>query len=89
MWKSDVKQLEKRKKIAHHLGGKENVAKHHQEGRMTVRERIHMLVDRGSFSERGILAGVPTYDIDDKNWLIDLVPCPFVMGIAKIDGRPN
>jgi len=87
MWESDVKQLERRKKIARQLGGKENVAKHHQKGRMTVRERIDVLVDRGSFIERGILAGVPTYDIDDNNKLIDLVPCPFVMGIARIDGR--
>ena len=87
MWESDVKQLERRKKIARQLGGKENVAKHHQEGRMTVRERIDVLVDSGSFIERGMLAGVPTYDIDDKNKLIDLIPCPFVMGIARIDGR--
>ncbi|MBW2341861.1 MAG: carboxyl transferase [Deltaproteobacteria bacterium] len=86
MWESEVKQLKRRKKIARQLGGKENVAKHHQVGRMTVRERIDMLVDRGSFIERGILAGVPTYDINDKNKLIDLVPCPFVMGIARIDG---
>jgi acetyl-CoA carboxylase carboxyltransferase component len=87
MWESDVEQLERRREIARQLGGKENVAKHHQEGRLTVRERIDSLVDRGSFIERGILAGVPTYDINDKSRLIDLVPCPFVMGIGKIHGR--
>jgi acetyl-CoA carboxylase carboxyltransferase component len=54
---------------------------------MTVRERIDALVDKGSFLERGILAGVPANDKDEKDRLISLIPCPFVMGIAKIDGR--
>ncbi len=87
MWKTEVTELERRKKIARQLGGKENVAKHHKEGKMTVRERIDRLVDNGSFFERGILAGVPTYDNDTKHKLIDLAPCPFVMGIAAVNGR--
>ncbi len=87
MWKTDVDELERRKKIARQLGGKENVAKHHKEGKMTVRERIDRLVDNGSFFERGILAGVPTYDNDTKHKLIDLAPCPFVMGVAAVNGR--
>jgi acetyl-CoA carboxylase carboxyltransferase component len=44
------------------MGGEKNVAKQHKIGRMTVRERIEAIVDKGSFLERGILAGVPTYD---------------------------
>jgi acetyl-CoA carboxylase carboxyltransferase component len=87
MWKSDINELERRKKIARQLGGKENVARHHKQGKMTVRERIDWLVDDGSFFERGILAGVPTYDNDTKHKLIDLAPCPFVMGIATVNGR--
>jgi len=87
MWKPEVKNLARRKKIAHQMGGKENVAKQHREGKMTVRERIDALVDKGSFIERGILAGVPTYDKEKKDELVNLVPCPFVMGIAKIHGH--
>jgi acetyl-CoA carboxylase carboxyltransferase component len=87
MWKREVKDLERRRSIALQLGGKENVAKHHSEGKLTVRERIELLVDKGSFHERGILAGVPSYAPDNKEKLTGLVPCPFVMGIAEINGR--
>ena len=51
MWKSDVKELERRKRIARQLGAKENVARQHNEGKMTVRERIDRLVEKGSFFE--------------------------------------
>ena len=54
---------------------------------MTVRERINELVDEGSFCERGLLTGVPTYDETKEDELVNLVPCPFVMGIAKIAGN--
>jgi len=54
---------------------------------MTVRERIDFLVDRGSFEERGILSGLPIYDEKDKDKRIDIIPCPFIMGIAKLDNR--
>ena len=87
MWKNELEELEKRKKIAHGLGGEKNIAKQHAHGKMTVRERINVLCDDETFLERGILAGAPTYDDHDPDKLKDLVPCPFVMGIGKIDGR--
>lgn len=87
MWKSEIEELKRRKALARQLGGKKNVARHHKSGRMTVRERIDALVDKGSFVERGILAGVPAYDTREKNRLIDIIPCPFVMGVARVDGR--
>jgi len=87
MWDREIKELERRRNIARQMGGEKNIAKQHGIGRMTVRERIDALVDKGSFLERGILAGVPTYDKDEKDKLIDLIPCPFVMGIARINGR--
>lgn len=87
MWRAEIEELERRKNIAYQLGGEKNIARQHKKGKMTVRERIDALADEGSFLERGILAGVPTYDKDKKDKLIGLIPCPFVMGIAKIDGR--
>ncbi|MBE9594703.1 MAG: carboxyl transferase, partial [Proteobacteria bacterium] len=87
MWDREIKELERRRNIARQMGGEKNIAKQHGIGRMTVRERIDTLVDEGSFLERGILAGVPANDKDEKDSLISLIPCPFVMGIAKIDGR--
>jgi acetyl-CoA carboxylase carboxyltransferase component len=87
MWRTEIEELERRKRIAYQLGGEKHVAKQHNEGKMTVRERIDALADEGSFLERGILSGAPTYDKDKKDKLISLIPCPFVMGIAKIEGR--
>ncbi len=87
MWIKEIEELEKRKKIAYQMGGEKNVAKQHASGKMTVRERIDALCEKDSFLERGILSGVPSYDDHDKTKLMDLVPCPFVMGIGKIGGR--
>ncbi len=87
MWRREIEELNRRKEIACRLGGEENVKKQHAGGRMTVRERIERLCDPDSFRERGILAGVPTYDSEDKTRLVDLIPCPFIMGIGRIHGR--
>ncbi len=87
MWKTELEELNRRKKIAHNLGGEKNIAKQHDRGKMTVRERIDALCDSESFLERGILAGAPIYDEQNPHKLKKLVPCPFVMGIGKIGGR--
>jgi len=84
MWRAEIAELERRKAIAHQMGGKKEIERQHKQGKMTVRERIDTLIDNGSFRERGILTGIPTYE---NNELINLIPCPFVMGIAKISGR--
>jgi acetyl-CoA carboxylase carboxyltransferase component len=52
-WQKEVEELEKRKRLAHQMGGEGNVAHQHDLGKMTVRERIAALVDTGSFLERG------------------------------------
>ena len=87
MWRKDIEELQKRRRIAYGMGGKQNIRKHHEKGKMTVRERIAALADKDSFFERGILTGVAKYDQRDKNKLIDVTPCPFVMGIIKIDNQ--
>jgi acetyl-CoA carboxylase carboxyltransferase component len=87
MRQPELEELNRRRRLAHRLGGEENVERQHAEGKMTVRERIDTLVDEGSFMERGLLTGVPSYDAREKGRLLDLVPCPFVMGVGKIGGR--
>ncbi len=74
MWNSEIEGLKKRKKIAYQMGGEKNIAKQQAHGKMTVRERIDLLCDPESFRERGVLAGVPTYDDQDKTRITDLVP---------------
>ena len=87
MWIKEIEELGKREKIAYQMGGEKNISKQHTRGKMTVRERIGLICDQETFRERGVLAGAPTYDDHDKTKLMDLVPCPFVMGIGKIGGR--
>src|SRR6478752_1591940 len=68
------------------MGGDEKVAKHHAQGKLTVRERITALLDPDSFHEIGSLTGRATYDDDGS--LVDVTPANFVMGRGRIDGRP-
>jgi acetyl-CoA carboxylase carboxyltransferase component len=84
-WQPEVEALQRRRALARELGGAERVKRQHQEGKLTVRERIESLVDQGSFQEIGGLAGRGTY-VDGK--LASFTPAPYVMGLAHIDGRP-
>ena len=68
------------------MGGDEKVARHHAQGKLTVRERIDALLDPGSFHEIGALTGRATYD-DDGN-VVDVTPANFVMGRGP-DRRPT
>jgi acetyl-CoA carboxylase carboxyltransferase component len=56
-WELEIKELELRRQKALKLGGEERVARQHQQGRLTIRERIEAVLDRGSFTEVGQLAG--------------------------------
>ena len=77
-WKKEIKHLELRKFLAKKLGGKEKIKRQHDAGRLTVRERIDYLVDRGSFEEIGILAGNSKYD--DNGELISFTPSNSIIG---------
>ena len=50
-------QLNERQARAEAMGGAEKVARQHQRGRLTARERLADLFDPDSFSELGALAG--------------------------------
>ena len=84
-WAAEVEELRFRKAEAAKHGGAEAVQKHHDQGRLTIRERIAGLVDRDSFQEVGSLTGQGKYD---GATLKAVTPAPYVMGLAKIDGRP-
>jgi acetyl-CoA carboxylase carboxyltransferase component len=82
---AEAAELRLRRSEASKLGGAEAVAKHHEQGRLTIRERVDGLVDAGSFQEIGALTGQGRY-VDGK--LAGVTPAPYVMGLAAIDGRP-
>ena len=83
-WQPEVDELKRRKEMAKAMGGPENVARQHGNGRLTVRERIERLIDPNTFHEVGALTGKPTYEGDR---LVSITPSNFVLGTARIDGR--
>ncbi len=85
-WQAELEELQQRRAWAEALGGPEAVAKHTADGRLTIRGRIEKLVDAGSFQEVGKLTGAGTYDAQQR--VKGVLPAPYVMGVAKIRGRP-
>jgi len=84
-WQEEIDELRRRTELARRMGGPERIARQHQAGRLTVRERIDRLSDPGSFHETGVLAGKAEYEGDR---LVAFTPSNFVAGQARIDGRP-
>lgn len=85
-WSAEVEELRQRRRAAERLGGDDAVTRHHERGRLTIRERITGLVDEGSFQEIGGLTGQGEYDSDGR--FKAMTPAPYVMGLAHLDGRP-
>lgn len=67
------------------MGGVDKVKRQHDQGRLTVRERIDKLIDRGSFHEIGAVSGIGEYDTSGE--LQKLTPANCVFGRARVDGR--
>src|SRR3984957_17542943 len=85
-WEPELAELRQRQALAREMGGKERVARQHQGGRLTVRERIDHLLDPGTFKEVGSIAGKAWYD--DKGEITEFMPGNCVFGRGTIDGRP-
>jgi len=85
-WEPELEELKRRAAFADELGGPERVQRQKDGGRYTIRERVVMLADEGSFHEIGKIAGMAEYD--SKNDLEKLTPSNFVFGRATLDGRP-
>ena len=84
-WESEVKELERRRYLALQQGGEASIAKQHARGRMTIRERIDVLMDEGSFREHGRATATPVYDENDE--LIEYVPANYIVGFGEVAGR--
>jgi len=85
-WKPEIEELKRREALAHQMGGKDKVARQHDFGKLTIRERIDAIIDPESLHEIGALAGVGEYDEEGR--LKGFTPANFVFGTAEIDGRP-
>jgi len=85
-WQPELDELRRREAFAERLGGADRVKRQHDEGRLTIRERIARLVDPDTFHEVGKIAGTAAYNAD--NDLESLSPSNFIFGRARVDGRP-
>lgn len=79
------KQFELKNKIAEQGGGKERIDRQHNAGRKTARERIHDLIDPGTFVEmdKFMTHRATDFNMQNNKILGDGV----VSGYGKIDGR--
>ena len=84
-WQQEVDEIRRREALAKEMGGEERIRRQHDNGRLTVRERISTLVDENSFHEIGALAGRASYD--ENGSLQTFTPSNFVLGTAELDGR--
>ncbi|MTV25976.1 acyl-CoA carboxylase subunit beta [Nitriliruptoraceae bacterium ZYF776] len=83
--KDKLAELERRRAEARAGGGEEAIAKQHDRGKLTARERIELLLDEGSFVETDAFAvhRATGFGLEDKRILGDGV----VTGHGTIDGR--
>lgn len=82
---SKIKNLEAKIAEAQLGGGEKRIASQHKKGKLTARERIHFLMDEGSFEEIGMLVTHRSTDfgLDKQKILGDGV----VTGYGTINGR--
>jgi len=85
-WQKEVDELRYRQKLAKQMGGVEGIARQHSRGRLTIRERIDLLLDQDSFREVGSVAGNAEYD--GKGELKSFTHAARVTGYGTINGRP-
>ena len=81
-----IADLERRRQAAVHAGSEQAVAKQHERGKLTARERIELLLDQGSFTEFDELARhrATDFGIAATRPYGDGV----VTGYGTVDGRP-
>ncbi|HXH45344.1 MAG TPA: carboxyl transferase domain-containing protein [Bradyrhizobium sp.] len=84
-WKPELDELARREAFAREMGGVDKVKRQHDQGRLTVRERIDKLIDKDSFHEIGAVAGIGEYDSSGD--LRKLTPANCVFGRGRVDGR--
>ena len=83
-WGPLVGDLAQRKARALEMGGEKLVERQHSLGKLTVRERLELLLDTGTWLEYGLLADHMDAGLGDRYLAADGA----VTGIGEIDGRP-
>src|SRR5687767_14025390 len=80
-----TEELREKRRSAQEMGGSERVDKQHAQGKLTVRERLDLLFDEGSFNEMGLLGHHQSSSPAMQGKLTPADGC--VTGIGEVDGR--
>jgi acetyl-CoA carboxylase carboxyltransferase component len=78
-------ELREKRVAALGMGGAERIQKQHREGKLTVRERLDLLFDEGSFDELGLLAHHQSSAPAMQGKFTPADGC--ITGIGKVEGR--
>lgn len=83
--KDKIDLLKKKNEEALLGGGEARIAAQHKKGKLTARERIHLLMDEGSFQEmdKFVMHRAKDFGLDKEHYLGDGV----VTGYGEINGR--
>jgi len=79
-WREAVAERARRVAGALQMGGEETIAQRREDGRLNARERVHAILDAGTFREVGPVAGAV-----EKSG--NFSPANFILGTGRIDGR--
>jgi propionyl-CoA carboxylase beta chain len=85
MTSARIEELRRRREEAFRAGGEERIAKIHEAGKLLARERLELLLDRGSFEELGFFVThrATDFGMDSRRIVGDGV----VSGFGRIEGR--
>jgi hypothetical protein len=84
-WEKEIEEIDLRRRLARGLGGPKAVAAQKTAGRLNLRERIDLLLDKDTFFEFGKTAGTPVRDAEGN--IVDVVPGNFVLGTGEVAKR--
>lgn len=81
-----IAELREKRELAKKGGGEEKIARQHQQGKLSARERIELLLDEGSFEEIDVFVKHRSRDfgLEKQTYYGDGV----VTGFGTIEGRP-
>lgn len=83
--KDKIELLQKKNEEALQGGGEKRIAAQHKKGKLTARERIHLLLDEGTFQEidKFVMHRAKDFGLDKEHYLGDGV----VTGYGEVNGR--
>ena len=84
VWQPEIDEINRRVEFAGKMGGQTGIDVQHGRGKLTIRERLDLFCDEGTFQEIGRLAGAATYEDND---LVDVRPSNTLIGTCTVNGR--